>query len=209
MAITAKPENGRFLAIVLLLIAVSLLYFLGVHWWFTARHLEIAEEMQTLQEQELRFREIAATRKQVEAAHAAVRNYEASNPAFLPETDFDSAAASLTTQIKQIVARHAPAQNPDRCAIVMNQYQRPNEPERFERVTIKLRLRCDLEPFAAILHDLEASSPLLFVDDLQVFRQQGYLTPGSNKIQNYLDIRVDVFGYIRAAPKAPEAEKTI
>lgn len=209
MAITAKPENGRFLAVVLLLIAVSLLYFLGVHWWFTARHLEIAEEMQTLQEQELRFREIAATRKQVEAAHAAVRNYEANNPAFLPETDFDSAAASLTTQIKQIVARHAPAQNPDRCAIVMNQYQRPNEPERFERVTIKLRLRCDLEPFAAILHDLEASSPLLFVDDLQVFRQQGYLTPGSNKIQNYLDIRVDVFGYIRAAPKADDKEKSV
>lgn len=209
MAITPKAENGRFLAIVLLLIAVLLVYFLGVHWWFTARHLEIADEMQTLREQELRFREIAATRKEVEAAHAAVRNYEANNPAFLPETDFDSAAASLTTQIKQIVARHAPAQNPDRCAIVMNQYQRANEPERFERVTIKLRLRCDLEPFAAILHDLEASSPLLFVDDLQVFRQQGYLTPGSNKIQNYLDIRVDVFGYIRSKPQAAGKEKAV
>ncbi|WP_170113433.1 type II secretion system protein GspM [Ahniella affigens] len=209
MAITPKPESGRFLAIVLLLIAILLIYFLGVHWWFTARHLEIAGEIESLREQELHFREIAATRKEVEAAHAAVRNYEANNPAFLPETDFDSAAASLNAKVKQIVARHAPAQNPDRCAIVMNQYQRSNEPERFERVLVKLRLRCDLEPFAAILHDLESSSPLLFVDDLQVFRQQGYLTPGSNKIQNYLDIRLDVFGYIRTKPQPEGKEKAL
>jgi len=203
-----KPESGRFLAIVLLLIAVLLVYLVGIHWWFTARHLQYAEEIADLREQELRFREIAATRPKVEEAHAAVRAHEANNPAFLAETDFDSAAATLTQQIKQIVARHAPKQNPDRCQIVMNQYARPTEPERFERVTIQMRLRCDLEPFAEILHELESSSPLLFIDDLQVYRQQGYLTPGSNKIQNYLDIRFNVFGYIRAAPKSADKEKT-
>lgn len=208
MIATPEPGKGRFLAIVLLLIAVVLVYILGVHWWFTARHLQYATEIADLREQELRFREIAATRAEVEAAHAAVRAHEANNPAFLAETDFDSAAATLTQQIKQVVSRHAPPQNPDRCQITMNQYARPTEPERFERVTINMRLRCDLEPFAAILHELESSSPLLFIDDLQIYRQQGYLTPGSNKIQNYLDIRFNVFGYIRAAPKADAREKS-
>ena len=79
----------------------------------------------------------------------------------------------------------------------MNQYAHATEPERFERVTIKVRLRCDLEPFAGILYDLESASPFLFIDDLQIFRQQGYVQPGQNKISTYLDIRFDLYGYIR------------
>lgn len=195
MQLLPNPEQGRLLAVVLLLIALLLGYYLSVHWWFSARHIEVADAIADLKQQELRFREIAAGRPLLEKRLAEVAQYESNNPAFLPEADFDSAAAGLTQRLKSIVATHAT--DPARCQIIMNQYAHSNDPERFERVTIKVRLRCDLEPFAGILYDLESASPVLFIDDLQVFRQQGYVQPGQNKISSYLDIRFDLFGYIR------------
>ena len=69
-----------------------------------------------------------------------------------------------------------------------------------------MRLRCDLEPFAGILYDLESASPVLFIEELAIFRQQGYLVPGQNKLSNYLDIRFDLFGFIRKPGPAKAAE---
>ena len=211
MQLLPNPEQGRFLALVLLLIAVLAAYYLGVHWWFTAPHLEIAEQIAELKQQQRGFRETVARRPLLEKQLEQVDRYEQGNPAFLAEADFDAAAAGLIQRFKQVVASHVT--DPARCQILTNSSSRNNQPERFERVTIKLRLRCDLEPFAGILYDLENDSPVLFVDDLQIFRQQGYIQPGRNKISTYLDIRLDLYGYIRqradeqatAAQKPPRA----
>lgn len=195
MQLLPNPEQGRFLALVLLLIAVLAGYYLCVHWWFTAPHLDIAEQIAELKQQERGFRETVAGRPLLEKQLAEVDRYEQGNPAFLAESDFDAAAAGLIQHFKQVVASHVT--DPARCQMLTNSSSRNNQPERFERVTLKLRLRCDLEPFAGILYDLENDSPVLFIDDLQIFRQQGYLQPGRNKISTYLDIRLDLYGYIR------------
>lgn len=205
MQLLPKAENGRFLALLLLLIAVGLVYVFGVHWWFTERHLAIADEIGDLREQYSRFKAKADQKPLIERQLADVRTYEAGNPAFLPEGDFDAAAAGLTQRLKQVVAAHVPASEAQRCQIIMNQYSRSTEPDPFERVVIKVRLRCDLEPFAGILYDLESASPMLFVEELAIFRQQGYLVPGQNTLSNYLDIRFDLFGFIRKPGPAKTA----
>ncbi len=207
MQLLPSPEQGRFLSLVLLAIALALAYLIGVHWWFTAPHLEIATQISDLREQELRYREKAAERPALEKQLAEVKQYELNNPAFLPEADFESAAAGLTQRLKQVVSEHAT--DPARCQVIMNQYSHVNDPEPFERVTIKVRLRCDLEPFAGILYDLESASPFLFVDDLQIFRQQGYVKAGQNKISTYLDIRFDLYGYIRKRVEAADKNKPV
>lgn len=203
MQLLPGPDSGRFMAIALLVAAVLLAYFGGVHWWFTARHIEIASEMSGLREQEARFRRTAAERPQVEQRLAGVREFEAGNPAFLNETDFDSAAAGLTQRLKQIVATHA--RDAQSCQIIMNQYSRPTEKELFERASIRVRLRCSLEEFAPILYDVESGSPMLFVDELQVWKQTGYRAPGSNQVTSYLDVQFTLSGYMRKPGAAREA----
>jgi|APFre7841882724_1041349.scaffolds.fasta_scaffold56400_1 general secretion pathway protein M len=199
-----SSDNGRFLAVVVLVIAVLLAYFVGVHWWFTARHLEIASQMGDLRERELRYRRTVAQRPEIEQRLATVRAFEASNPAFLAEGDFDSAAAGLSQRLKQIVQAHA--RDAQSCQIIMNQYQRPTDKELFERAAIRVRLRCSLEEFGPILHDLEGGSPMLLVDEVQVWKQTGYRAPGSNQVASYLDIQFTLSGYLRkpgAAKAAP------
>jgi general secretion pathway protein M len=129
-----------------------------------------------------------------------VREFEAANPAFLPEADFDAAASGLIQRLSQVVAAHAT--DPQRCTLIQKQYTRSNEKEPFDRVTIKARLRCDFEQFGPILHELETSNPVLFVDSVQIWRQTGYRTPGTNQVENYLDINFDLYGYIRKHGKA-------
>lgn len=203
MQLLPSAERGRFLAIVLLLIAALATYLIGVHWWFTARQLDISAEMSDLREQELKFRQTAAARGAIEKRLADVRIFETSNPAFLPETDFDGAAAGLTQRLKQVIASHA--RNEQSCQTIMTTYTRSAEKELYERVTLKVRLRCNLEEFAPALHELEGGSPLVFVDDLQVWKQTGYRQPGTNQVTSYLDIRFDLYGYLRKSGKAPEA----
>lgn len=202
MQLLPSPERGRFMAVALLVAALAIVYFGGVHWWFTARHVEIATEMADLREQELRFRRTADERAVVESRLAEVRQFEAGNPAFLTEMDFDSAAAGLTQRLKQIVSEHA--RDAQSCQIIMNQYSRPTDKELFERASIRVRLRCSLEEFAPILYDLESGSPMLFVDELQVWKQTGYRAPGSNQVTSYLDVQFTLSGYMRKRGAAKE-----
>ena len=195
MQLLPKAENSRFLAVALLLGALLVGYIAGVHWWFTAPLLDVTSQMADLREQEVRFRRTAAERPLIEKRLAEVRAFEAGNPAFLTEGDFDSAAAGLTQRLKQIVGeRQRDAQS---CQIIMNQYSRPTEKELFERVAIRVRLRCSLEEFAPVLHALEGGSPMLFVDEVQIWKQTGYRAPGSTQVSSYLDIQFTLSGYLR------------
>lgn len=199
----AAVDRDRLLAVILLIVAVFAVYLVGVHWWFTARHVAIWQEMSELREQESAFRATSAQRAEIEARLAEVRAFEAGNPAFLPETDFDSAAASLSQRLRQIVTQHA--RNEQSCQIIMNQYAPSTEKELFERAAIRVRLRCTLEEFQPILYDLESASPVLFVDEVQIWKQTGFQQPGSNQVASYLDIQFTLWGYLRKrVAEAPE-----
>lgn len=203
MARTLTPKESRIVALAVLGVALALGYTLLVHWWFTAPQLEIADEIQTLREQEQRFRATSAQRDEIEKRLAQVRELEASNPAFLPENDFDAAAAGLIQRLSQVVSSKSDPANPNKCQLIQKQYTRSTEKEPFERVTIKARLRCDWESLAPILHELESTSPVLFIDEVQAWKQSGYRAPGTNAVESFLDVHFDVYGYIhRAAPKA-------
>lgn len=197
-----RPEagRGRFLAVALLLIVLVLLGW-AVHDFFIAPHLEVAEQLAKLREEEARFRAVAAQAPAVQKQLAEVQAFEAGNPAFLEEKDFDAAAANLTQRLKQMVAAHA--RDPQSCQIVMNQYNRQPEQELFERASIKVRLRCSWEEFAPILYDIENSSPMLFLDEFQVWKQIGYRMPGSPQAGGFLDINFTLSGYLRNRPVPP------
>ncbi|MBS0571397.1 MAG: hypothetical protein JSS28_12360 [Proteobacteria bacterium] len=201
MRLANDPRNGRFLAVILLLIAVLLGYVLLVHWWFVAPDLAIAAQMRDLREQQQRFAGIVAQRPIIEERLAQVRVFEQGNQAFLADADANSAFSDLTQRLKQAIS--ARVKNENQCAIVSNSNFKGGEEELYERVTIQVRMRCALEPFAQILYELENSNPYLFVDQLLIYRQQyGYVPPGQKTHpQTALDIRFNVSGYLRKAGK--------
>lgn len=210
MRMLPKPGEGRLLALVLFAIAVICGYYVLVHWWFVAPHLEMASEFRQLREQEATFRAAIASRPQIEERLREVAAFESSSPSFLPEADFDSAAAALFSRLKALVAEKAEVE--ERCQVASHNPKRTSQAdELYERVTISVHLRCDIDDFGEVLHALESGKPLLFVDELNIHRQQiggrrnattfprrTQADPAGATGGDYqLDIRFDLYGYLR------------
>ena len=202
MALTLLPApgKGKPVAIGLALFVLAIVYFVVFHR-FISQHLAYAEEISELKDAELRFRQVAAQRPQIEQRLAEVRQFQAGANYFLPEDSFDLAAANLNSFIKQIIAEKA--RDPQRCQLISSQNERPTSPEPYQRVVVKVRMRCDLDDLSEILYELENATPFLFVVELNLYQQQMFQGGSPQPNLGDMDVRFDVFGYIRLPGGAP------
>lgn len=192
-------KNSRFLALVLTLIVALLGYLLFVHWWFVAPHLAINAQMEELREQEQHFRAVIEQRAEIDKKLAEVRGYEQSNQAFLAQTDANAASADLIQRLKQSVTKFS-KEDANRCQVVTNQTITGGRPELYQKVTIQVNMRCDMEPLADILYELENGKPYLFVDQLMIYKQNlGFVPPGQKRQPqpSSLSVRFNLSGYVR------------
>jgi general secretion pathway protein M len=191
-----ETRNRRFLAIVLLLIVASVIYLIFFHWWFVSPQLDIAAQMADLRERQASFAQTSQQGPLIDKRIKEIRAAEQNSQAFLTDTDPNAAFSDLTQRLKQIISQRV--KDEARCSIVSNSNFKGGEEELYRRVTIQVRMRCALEPFAGILYDLENSNPYLFVDQLMIYRQQaGYVPPGGKAPPTSLDIRFNLSGYLR------------
>lgn len=197
MRLLPEARNSRFLALVLLLIALLAVYLLGVHWWFVSPHLAIASQMDDLRDQENRFSQIVAQKPQIERRLAEARAFEQNNQAFLTDPDANSAFSDIVQRLKQTIAAHAGDSNA--CQIVSTSPFKLPEEELYQRVSAQVRMRCNMERFASILYDIESGNPYLFVDRLTIYRQFGaYVPPGGKRPPpSALEIQFNLSGYLR------------
>jgi general secretion pathway protein M len=194
MRLLPDARRSRLLAVALLLIALLLAYLLFAHFWFVSPLLESRSELIELRDEEARFRATAQQRKAVEERLAEVHAFEAGNPGFLTEANFDLAASALIQRLQEQVNLLGAG---ERCLVVSRTPFRNRDEEPFERVTVKVRMRCEMEHFVAVLHGLESGSPQLFVAELGVTSRRGIAPRGQAAPAGYLDIAFDLYGYLR------------
>lgn len=195
-----QPKDGRLLAVVLLLIVLLLVYLVGVHWWFVAPQLQFASDMQDLRDQQLKYSRIIEQQGDIERRLGEVKAYEQGNPAFMAESDRNAAEAALIQRLKQAMTDHV--KNEARCQNNGTQSYAGAQEEVYLRVTVQARLKCDLEPLAAILQDLESGKPYLFVDQVMIYKQQTYRRPNVKVAPQPLDVRFNLTGYLRQPGKS-------
>ena len=201
MSPATDPRRGRLLAVLVLLIVLLGGYLLFVHWWFTAPFLAARAELIELRDQEARLRAAGQQRPLIEQKLAEVQAFEAQNPGFLPEANFDLAAASLSRRLQELVdAQNAGAD----CTIVSRSHVRERESEPFLRVTVQAALRCEMEHLAAVLHGLESGSPQLFVADMNFNARRNIIArPGQAAPRGHIDVRFSFYGYLQQSGETP------
>lgn len=200
MNLLPPPGKGQVLALCLLFIAGTLVYFVGFSAFFRER-AEINEEIGSLLETEQYARAKLAQKPRLEQRLGEVAQFEAANTYFLAEDSFDLAAAGLNSKLKQVIGEQA---NQERCSVISSQNQRAPGNEPYERVTIQVRLRCDLPDLAKVVYQLENATPLLFISELNLYQQpifDGGGVPQANL--GNMDARFDLSGYIRKQAAAP------
>jgi general secretion pathway protein M len=195
MQVIPDQRSSKTTAIMILVIALLLVYLLLFHW-FILRHREYAQEIDDLRTQLSRFQTVAAQRETLQKRLSKLRGSQKDADLFLEYPEFDEAAAAISSSIGDIVRSQAD----DSCQIVSRQPVRPRVQERFQKVTVNVRMRCDAEDFLLVLHGMESGTPLMLVDDLNIIRPR---TRGRARVSNKqtaqgaLDVRFNVSGYLK------------
>ena len=194
MQVIPDQRNSKTTAIMLLVIALLLVYLLVFHW-FIQRHREYAEEIGDLRTQLNRFQTVASRRETLQTRLSQIRNSQKDADLFIDDPEFDEAAASMSGRIGEMVRTQAD----ESCQIVSRQPVRPRVQERFQKVTVNVRMRCNAADFLQILYNMETGTPLMLVDDLNIIRPRTRRRTRSAQtvVQGALDIRFNVSGYLK------------
>jgi general secretion pathway protein M len=194
MQLIPDQKSSKTTAIMLFVIAVLLVYLLCFHW-FIQSHREYNQELSDLRGQLGRFQAVASKREALQKQLAEIKNSQEDTSLFLVQSGFDEAAADLSSRLGEMVR----SQGNEECQIVSRQPVRARVQERFVKVTVNVRMRCDAEGFAQILYEMETATPLMMVDDLNIIRPR---TQRRNRgvvveVSGALDIRFNVYGYLK------------
>ena len=192
---TANSERWKVLAVLALLVLLA--YLLLVHWWFTAPMMGMGEQINQLRDQELQYRMEASQRPALEKKLGEVRQQQAQTPHFLPEANKELASAALVQRLEQVVSAASP--NPNACQITARTPTDNTLSEDFQRVTVRVNLRCGMAEMASIMHSLEGGSPQLFIDNLELLSRSSYNNAGP--AGGAVEVVFDLFGYIQAPPE--------
>lgn len=200
MNLLPPPGKGQVLALCLLVIVGIVIYYAGFSSFFSER-AEINESITVLLEQQQSARAKLAQKPRLEERLQQVSQFESTNTYFLAEDSFDLAAAALNSKLKQVIQDKAT--NQQRCSVVSSQNQRMPNNEPFERVTIQVRLRCDLEDLSRIFYELENATPLLFISEINLYQQPVFDAGIALQQMGNMDARFDLSGYIRRKVVSP------
>ena len=199
MALVAEQGNNRLAAILLFVIAVILVYLLCFHW-FIVRHLDFGSEISELSTQLGRFEQVAAQKTQYESLLQSLDDRKSDENLFLEGGDFNEAAAEMSERLSQMVN----AQAEGTCQIVSRQPVRPRVQERFEKVTVNVRMRCGIDDLKKILYSLETGVPMVIADEVTVIKPRTRRRSGqaATPARTALDIRFNMSGYLRTGSQS-------
>src|SRR5210317_1738219 len=195
MALVAQPGNSRLTAILILVILLLLVY-LGCFHWFILRHLEYGAEIGELSEQLGRYQRVAAQRGDYETLLQGLQDRKSDENLFLEGSDFNEAAAGMSERLSQMIGIQAE----DSCQIVSRQPVRPRVQERFEKVTVNVRMRCGIEDLKKVLYALETGVPMVIADEVTVIKPRSRRRRSCDRepeAGQLLDIRFNMSGYLR------------
>ena len=191
MALVAEQGNNRLAAILFFVIVVILVYLVGFHW-FILRHIEYSSEISDLSEQLGRFERVAAEKEHYEALLEGLENRKSDENLFLEGRNFNEAAAEMSERLAQMIDLQAE----DTCQIVSRQPVKPRVQERFEKVTVNVRMRCGIEDFEKVLYALETTVPLVIADEVTIIKPRSRRRAIQASSSDTLDIRFNVSGYL-------------
>lgn len=200
------PRISRWSALMVLVLSMVVVYFLFFHWFFVA-HAGLNEEIESLNESRQQFINEAAKTPELRSKLQEVRAQVGSNNEFLQADSKNLGNAEITSIFKNMVNQQT--DQTAECQIVSQSPTQDRDPQQFEKITLRVRMRCQYEIFAKIVEMIEENTPSLFINDLRVetrnvnrYRKNAQQASAPMN----LEIRFDLFAYLKN-PIEPDDEK--
>lgn len=184
------PLARRLIAVGLLVLVVAAalrLVVLPIAAAILDQRAEIAEQRILLE----RYRRIAARAPVVEAQLAALGEELRAAEAFLAPGPDSVVAAELQNRVKRVIEASG--------AVMQSAQVLPAQDEGgFRRIGLRVRLSAGIGALTRTIHALEAGTPYLFLDNVDIGAQQ-IRKRGERDAETVFSALFDVFGYSRSA----------
>jgi general secretion pathway protein M len=185
-----KLSSGqrRLLAVAILVLALAVVFSITVwpvlvanqHYQDTIDHME--SRLQQLQR-------AAAIGETLKPQYETLERWQTTDARDLKSTSPALAAAELQRLLKRIaVTRNA--------EVVSTQSLATRQEAGFDRISLKVRMRGELDNIVQTFYDIETGEPFVFLDNVSIRASRGRRVGGKVSTLQILDIDMEVIGYM-------------
>lgn len=203
--ILKNSEMDRWYALSILLLIVVLVYFLFFQS-FVDDHILLNEEMSDQEQSRQEYTELAEMIPELQQRISKVKETVGDNSNFLTADSYNLGTAELTRILKSIVT--SVTQVRSECDIVSNTPSKDRNPDKFEKIILKVRMRCQFQKMATVLMNIENNVPYLFIDNLQL--EQRIIRRSRKDVipkAPILEIRFDLNAYMNKPIRVKDNDK--
>ncbi len=194
-----NPMN-RWYALLVLVIMCAVVYFL-VFDSFVSEHAMLNDEVTELEQNRQDFEELAALIPELKKRIKTVKEKVGDNTSFLVADSYNIATAELTHILKKLVSNNTTSSA--ECQTISNTPSKDRNPDKFEKIILKVRMRCEYDKMVNILQQAEKNVPFIFIDNLNL--EQRIIRRSRRNVkatEPLLEIRFDVFAYMNKPVRA-------
>gem|GEM_PF-874666 len=190
----SNSDKGKLYAFLVLIFVLVFVYFL-VFQGFVSEHSLLNEEMEDLQQSRVEYTELAAMIPELQKRINKVKETVGDNTSFLVSDTDNLGKAELTRILKGIVSQNTNVSS--ECQTINHTPSKDREPDQFEKIILKVRMRCQFEKMISVLADAESHVPHLFIDNLQL-EQRAIRRSRKNvkPVRPMLEVRFDLYAYM-------------
>ncbi len=195
MTTTLKnPEMSRWYALFILLFIFVIIYLLFFQSFFND-HALLNEEIDTLTTSRQNYTELASQIPEIRKRIKQVKENVGDNSSFLVADSYNLGTSELTRIMKGIVT--GVTQIRSECDIVSNTPYKDRNPDQFEKIILKVRMRCHFEKMINVLLEIEKHEPKLFVDNMTLEQRVIRRYRRNQKpTKPMLEVRFDLYAYM-------------
>jgi Tfp pilus assembly protein PilO len=192
-AIVKHSEMSRWYALLVLLFVLALAYFLFFQS-FVTDHSLLNEEVTDLQQNRQEFTELSAMIPELQKRINTVKETVGDNTSFLKADTYNLGTAELTRILKGIVSENTSIDS--ECQTVNHTPSKDRDPDQFEKIILKVRMRCQFDKMINVLIDAENYTPNLFINNLHLEQRTTRSRRNTKPTKPLLEVRFDLYAYM-------------
>lgn len=182
---TLTPKQSAFIAASISLFTGLFLFFAPVVPALLIQQHLVAQ-IEELEIKLVKYNKIPTDIKSIQQELELLKKEKVDKANFLPEKSISLAAADLQQQLKLIV-------EPTQAKLISSQPINNYEEELYPKVTIRVRMRGNINALQKVLYKIETGKPQFFIDKITIKKLSNNR---SNTNDNLLDIRLDISAYV-------------
>lgn len=196
---------SRWYALMVLFVFLFLIYFMFFQG-FVNEHALLNEEIADLEQNRQEHTELAEMIPELQSRIELVKEKVGDNTSFLTADSYNLGTAELTRILKRIVADNT--LETTECQTVSNTPSKDRDPDQFEKIILKVRMRCQYEKMIDVMLDVENHVPYLFIDNMQLEqRVVGRSRRNAKKAHPVLEVKFDLYAYMNKPIKVKNDDK--